>query len=210
MTTSAFEVRQFAAGDAITVAAPIRSAERAIARTTWIIATVIYLALAAGTAMPRQPYGDEGELASPAYNLVHRGHLEVTQWERARQSHKAYWMPPIFFLAQAAALTRTDIDRLGRLDLRASGADIGASADASLAHVYAYHHLGVATPHLLITLGDDHGPTWIDQALAKLGKRRRVVARRAPRWLWADCCALWSAGGRWSSPLARRRLIPAC
>jgi hypothetical protein len=102
MTTSAFEVRQFAAGDAITVAAPIRSAERAIARTTWIISTVIYLALAAGTAMTRQPYGDEGELASPAYNLVHRGHLEVTQWERARQSHKAYWMPPIFFLAQAA------------------------------------------------------------------------------------------------------------
>jgi hypothetical protein len=35
----------------------------------------------------------------------------------------------------------------------------------------------VATPHLLITLGDDPGPTWIDQALAKLRRRRRVVAR---------------------------------
>jgi DNA-binding transcriptional LysR family regulator len=35
----------------------------------------------------------------------------------------------------------------------------------------------VATPHLLITLGDDTGPTWIDQALAKLGKKRRVAAR---------------------------------
>lgn len=35
----------------------------------------------------------------------------------------------------------------------------------------------VATPHLLITLGDDAGPTWIDQALAKLGRTRRVAAR---------------------------------
>jgi DNA-binding transcriptional LysR family regulator len=35
----------------------------------------------------------------------------------------------------------------------------------------------VKTPHLLITLGDDAGPTWIDQALAKLGKKRQVAAR---------------------------------
>src|SRR5258708_2914879 len=35
----------------------------------------------------------------------------------------------------------------------------------------------VKTPHLLITLGDDTGPTWIDQALAKLVKKRRVAAR---------------------------------
>ena len=35
----------------------------------------------------------------------------------------------------------------------------------------------VKTPHLVITLGDDDGPTWIDQALAKLGQKRRVVAR---------------------------------
>lgn len=35
----------------------------------------------------------------------------------------------------------------------------------------------VETPHLLITLGDDRGPTWIDQALEKLGRRRRVAAR---------------------------------
>ena len=34
----------------------------------------------------------------------------------------------------------------------------------------------VETPHLLITLGDDAGPTWIDQALAKLGKKRHVAA----------------------------------
>jgi DNA-binding transcriptional LysR family regulator len=35
----------------------------------------------------------------------------------------------------------------------------------------------VETPHLVITLGDDDGPTWIDQALAKLGRRRRVAAK---------------------------------
>jgi len=28
----------------------------------------------------------------------------------------------------------------------------------------------VETPHLLITLGDDSGPTWIDQALANMGR----------------------------------------
>src|SRR5881628_1735616 len=75
--------------------------ERAIARTIWMASVILYIALATGTAMTRQPYGDEGELASPAYNLVHRGHLEVTQWEGPRQSHKAYWMPPVFFFAQA-------------------------------------------------------------------------------------------------------------
>jgi DNA-binding transcriptional LysR family regulator len=35
----------------------------------------------------------------------------------------------------------------------------------------------VRTPHLLITLGDDTGPTWIDQALTKLGRKRHVAAR---------------------------------
>jgi DNA-binding transcriptional LysR family regulator len=35
----------------------------------------------------------------------------------------------------------------------------------------------VETPHLVITLGDDTAPTWIDQALAKLGKQRRVAVR---------------------------------
>jgi len=75
--------------------------ERAIARTIWMASVILYIALATGTALTRQPYGDEGELASPAYNLVHRGHLEVTQWEGPRQSHKAYWMPPVFFFAQA-------------------------------------------------------------------------------------------------------------
>ena len=35
----------------------------------------------------------------------------------------------------------------------------------------------VQTPHLLITLGDDTGPTWIDQALTKLGRKRHVAAR---------------------------------
>jgi DNA-binding transcriptional LysR family regulator len=35
----------------------------------------------------------------------------------------------------------------------------------------------VATPHLLITLGDDAGPTWVDQALRTLGQSRRIAAR---------------------------------
>lgn len=35
----------------------------------------------------------------------------------------------------------------------------------------------VQTPHLLITLGDDTGPTWIDQALTKLGRKRHIAAR---------------------------------
>lgn len=35
----------------------------------------------------------------------------------------------------------------------------------------------VETPHLVITLGDDTAPTWIDQALAKLGKQRHVAVR---------------------------------
>jgi DNA-binding transcriptional LysR family regulator len=35
----------------------------------------------------------------------------------------------------------------------------------------------VQTPHLLITLGDDNGPTWVDQALTKLGRKRHVAAR---------------------------------
>jgi DNA-binding transcriptional LysR family regulator len=35
----------------------------------------------------------------------------------------------------------------------------------------------VEMPLLVITLGDDSGPTWVDQALAKLGKQRHVAAR---------------------------------
>lgn len=35
----------------------------------------------------------------------------------------------------------------------------------------------VETPHLLITLGDDAAPTWVDEALAKLGKKRTVAVR---------------------------------
>jgi len=35
----------------------------------------------------------------------------------------------------------------------------------------------VRIPHLVITLGDDTSPTWIDEALAKLGYRRQVASR---------------------------------
>lgn len=34
-----------------------------------------------------------------------------------------------------------------------------------------------STPHLLITLGDSARPTWVDDALARLGRRRRVAVR---------------------------------
>src|SRR5438046_10558438 len=97
MTASTLETQRFP----LSAHVSIRSADQTIARAIWVFSIVTYLTLASGTAMTRQPYGDEGELASPAYNIVHRGHLEVTQWERARQSHKAYWMPPMFFFAQA-------------------------------------------------------------------------------------------------------------
>lgn len=35
----------------------------------------------------------------------------------------------------------------------------------------------IETPHVLITLGDDAAPTWVDQALAKVGKKRHVALR---------------------------------
>jgi hypothetical protein len=61
-----------------------------------------YVILATSTALTRQPYTDEGELASPAYTLVHRGYMAVIPWEGHRESQKAYWMPPVFFLVEAA------------------------------------------------------------------------------------------------------------
>jgi hypothetical protein len=94
-------LRDFAESHAKSATLSVRATDRTVARAIWMVSVVVYIALATGTAMTRQPYGDEGELASPAYNLVHRGHLEVTQWEGPRQSHKAYWMPPVFFFAQA-------------------------------------------------------------------------------------------------------------
>src|SRR3989442_967614 len=104
MSSSALQTesfRKFAEDAAVGRTVSVRSADQSVARTIWMVGIVLYIALASGTALTRQPYGDEGELASPAYNLVHRGHLEVTQWEGPRQSHKAYWMPPVFFFAQA-------------------------------------------------------------------------------------------------------------
>jgi hypothetical protein len=69
-----------------------------------LLVTVLtaYAILAVGTALTRQPYSDEGELASPAYTLVHRGYMSVIQWEDHRASRKAYWMPPAFFLVEGA------------------------------------------------------------------------------------------------------------
>jgi 4-amino-4-deoxy-L-arabinose transferase-like glycosyltransferase len=71
-------------------------------RSVFVLLVIAYLALAAGTAMTRRPYTDEGELTNPSYTLVHRGYMAVTLWEAHRDSHKAYWVPPGFLLAQAA------------------------------------------------------------------------------------------------------------
>jgi hypothetical protein len=68
----------------------------------FVAVLLAYLILAIGTASTRQPYGDEGWLASPAHTLVHRGYMAVIPSDRHRDSHKAYWMPPVFFLVQAA------------------------------------------------------------------------------------------------------------
>jgi hypothetical protein len=104
LTSSALETesfQKFAETEAVGRTVSLRPADQSVARTIWIVSIVLYIALATGTALTRQPYGDEGELASPTYNLVHRGHLEVTQWGERRESHKAYWMPSLFFFAQA-------------------------------------------------------------------------------------------------------------
>ena len=71
-------------------------------RIFFVAILLAYLLLATGTAFTRQPYGDEGWLASPAYTLVHRGYMAVIPLDKHRDSHKAYWMPPVFFLVEAA------------------------------------------------------------------------------------------------------------
>lgn len=77
---------------------------REMHRHRFLLMTILaaYLILAGSTALTRQPYSDEGELASPAYTLVHRGYMTVIQWENHRASQKAYWTPPVFFLVEAA------------------------------------------------------------------------------------------------------------
>src|SRR5438105_616436 len=68
---------------------------------------VVYLALAGATLLTRKPWCDEGWFASPAWNLVERGHMGTTVYVvpdtiYPRLDRLTYWMPPLHFLAQAA------------------------------------------------------------------------------------------------------------
>ena len=66
----------------------------------------VYLALALGMALTRQPWCDEGWFASPAVNLVEHGHMGTTVYDPPadlpRFERLTYWMPPVHFLVQAA------------------------------------------------------------------------------------------------------------
>jgi len=70
---------------------------------------------------------------------------------------------------QAPGIRRMDLCTEGFLCATRTGhPDIDGTLDLD-----AY----VGAGHLLITLGDDAAPTWIDQELTKVGKKRRIAAR---------------------------------
>lgn len=69
----------------------------------------LYLLLAAGTALSKRPWSDEGWFASPALNLITRGHMGTSVLEpiepRGQQKgidKYTYWIMPLDILAQAA------------------------------------------------------------------------------------------------------------
>jgi DNA-binding transcriptional LysR family regulator len=64
-----------------------------------------------------------------------------------------------------------------RMDLCTEGFECAARKGHPLIRGKLDLRAYVETPHLVITLGDDTAPTWVDQALAKLGKQRRVALR---------------------------------
>lgn len=70
---------------------------------------VLYLLLAAGTALSKRPWSDEGWFASPAYNLITNGHMGTSILEsvepRGQQkgiNQYTYWIMPLDIVAQAA------------------------------------------------------------------------------------------------------------
>jgi 4-amino-4-deoxy-L-arabinose transferase-like glycosyltransferase len=70
---------------------------------------VLYFLLAAGTALSKRPWSDEGWFASPAYNLINNGHMGTTILEsvepRGQQkgiNQYTYWVMPLDIVAQAA------------------------------------------------------------------------------------------------------------
>ena len=70
---------------------------------------VLYFLLAAGTALSKRPWSDEGWFASPAYNLITNGHMGTSVLEsvepRGQQkgiNEYTYWIMPLDIVAQAA------------------------------------------------------------------------------------------------------------
>lgn len=70
-----------------------------------------------------------------------------------------------------------DAPGIRSLDLCTEGFLCAVRADHSIARRELDLDAFVETPQLLITLGDHTGPTWIDEALARLKRKRRVVVR---------------------------------
>ena len=69
----------------------------------------LYLVLAAGTALSKRPWSDEGWFASPALNLITKGYMgtSVLETVEPRGQQKGldkytYWIMPLDILAQAA------------------------------------------------------------------------------------------------------------
>jgi hypothetical protein len=89
-----------------------RLARRVDTRTFYLsvalTVVVIYLALAVGRAATDSPGCDEGWFASPAHNLVTKGHMGTTVIEESNLSmttriHQfTYWVMPLNILTQAA------------------------------------------------------------------------------------------------------------
>ena len=89
-----------------------RLSEVQIRKTYWGVAAgvlILYLLLALAAAASKRPWSDEGWFASPAYNLVHKGHMGTSILEsvepRGQQKgidRYTYWIMPLDILAQAA------------------------------------------------------------------------------------------------------------
>jgi 4-amino-4-deoxy-L-arabinose transferase-like glycosyltransferase len=85
-----------------------RADTRAFYLSVALAVTVVYLSLAVGRAVTDSPGCDEGWFASPAHNLVTKGHMGTTVIEESNLSmttriHQfTYWVMPLNILAQAS------------------------------------------------------------------------------------------------------------
>jgi 4-amino-4-deoxy-L-arabinose transferase-like glycosyltransferase len=70
---------------------------------------IMYLTLAAGTALARRPWCDEAWFASPALNLMRQGTMGTSIFETANGSADlsvhTYWQPPLYFLMEVPWFT---------------------------------------------------------------------------------------------------------